>query len=118
MQGHAPGTVGRFAALPILCAHVHSERRYGLLSIGNDVDVMSALGQRVRGPIVAHAHAALDRRILADDANSQKAISRRPLETSSSSSASASSVEPNVSRSVHSPRAEIRPKIVGSSWYT
>ena len=76
---HRARVVSSLAALPILRPHVHAERRAHLLCIGDDVNVVPACGKRMRGPVGAHADAALDRRELADDADSQPAHLEQPV---------------------------------------
>src|SRR6516162_4160872 len=71
MHRDGPGAIGGLAALPVFCPHMHPERRTHLLRIGDDMHFMPPCREGMRGPIGAHAHAALDRRELADDADSQ-----------------------------------------------
>src|SRR5262245_25678221 len=70
--------VGSLATPPILSRHEDPKRRAHFLGIGDHVNVVSAGCQIMCNPIGADADAALDRRILADDANSHRLTSRSP----------------------------------------
>src|SRR5580704_4885973 len=81
------------AAHPVFWTHVHAKQRARLLGIGYDVDFMAVLRKTISCPVGPHADAALDRRIFADDTNSQRRSSKSPA----------------------SPRSAIRPSALGNS---
>src|SRR3989442_1414314 len=114
MNFHEPRIEIRLATKPVLRAHMHSERRARLFGIGHDVHLMTAFREPLSRPIGPHAHAALDRRILAYDADSQGPTSMRPALASSSISLSASHCS-KVSSSTQSSIESIRSKIAGGS---
>src|SRR3954452_766169 len=105
----------RLALLPIPRAHMHAERAPRLFRIGDDLDLMAAFGETMRGPIGSHAHAALNRGELADDANPQAETSMRPACVSSAISSSACGTASNTLGSVHSSSAVSTSNTSGAS---
>ena len=61
----------RLAAPPVLRPHVHAEGRSRFFGVSDDVNLVTALRECMRGEIGPHADAALDGRILANDADPQ-----------------------------------------------
>src|SRR6266446_8116657 len=112
---HRAFAIARLAALPVLFSHVHPERRPHLLGVGDNVDLMPACGKRMRGPIGAHAHPALDGRKLADEADSHRRTSTSPRATRSATSLTKSGSTSNPSGSVQSLSAASRSKIAGAT---
>src|SRR5215510_693195 len=97
---HGACAVARLTARPVIGPHVHPEGRCDLLGIGDDMHLMAERSEAMGVPIGAHADAALDRRIFADDADSHRGTSSSPWSASSDMSASSSAIAPNPARSV------------------
>src|SRR6202035_5718541 len=93
MNGQGAVSEPSLAANPVFCTHVHAKRRARFLGVGYDVDFMAVLRKAISCPVGPHADAALDRRIFADDTNSQRRSSKSPA----------------------SPRSAIRPSALGNS---
>src|SRR5215468_5592335 len=103
--------VARLATPPVLFSHMHPERRLHLLGVGDDVDLVPTRRKRMRGPIGAHADAALDRWKFADETDSHRHTSTSPRATRSATSLAKSGSTSNPSGSVQSLSAASRSKI-------
>src|SRR3984893_1762567 len=112
MDGQGAGIELSLAARPVVWTHVHAKGWAHFLGIGYDVDVMAVLGKAISRPVGAHADAALDRRIFANDTNSQRRSSRSPASPSSAIRPSASG---NSSTAVQLPSAASKSKTSGAS---
>src|SRR5258708_7451661 len=112
MDSQGAGTELSLAARPVVWTHVHAKGWAHLLGVGYDVDFMAALCKAIGCPIGAHADAALDRRIFADDTNSQRRSSKSPASPRSAIRPSASD---NSSTAVQLPSAASRSKTSGAS---
>src|SRR5215510_10424711 len=69
MNGYRTSVVPLLASDPIFFSHKHSIRQRNFLRIGDNMNGMAQFRQSVRYPICPHAHPALDRRILSEDAD-------------------------------------------------
>src|SRR5580700_645734 len=78
MDSQGAGIEPSLAARPVIWTHMHAKRWAHFLGIGYDVDFMAVLRKAISRPVGAHADAALDRRIFADDTNSQRRSSKSP----------------------------------------
>src|SRR5258708_3728359 len=110
---HRAFAIARLTTPPVLFSHVHPERRPHLLGVGDNVDLVPAGGKRMRGPIGAHADAALDGRKFADEADSHRRTSTSPRAVRSARSLAKSGSASSPCGSVQSLSAASRSKIAG-----
>src|SRR5712671_3505592 len=115
---HRAFAIARLATPPVLFSHMHPERRPHLLGVGDNVDLVPACGKRMRGPIGAHAHPALDGRKFADEADSHRRTSTSPRATRSAMSLAKSGTTSSPCGLVQSLSAASRSKIAGTTWNT